>query len=57
MLRFLIHSSEAIIASIRNKLFSLPYATTVLSGHGPVTTLAEEMANNPYVGLYHVCFK
>ena len=43
--------SEAIIASIRNKLFSLPYATTVLSGHGPVTTLAEEMANNPYVGL------
>ncbi|OAO13209.1 beta-lactamase [Blastocystis sp. ATCC 50177/Nand II] len=43
--------SKAIIDSIQKKLFSLPYATTVLSGHGPITTLADEMANNPYVAM------
>lgn len=48
-------SSKAIIDSIQKKLFSLPYATTVLSGHGPITTLADEMANNPYVGMLGVC--
>ena len=50
-----IGSSKAIIDSIQKKLFSLPYATTVLSGHGPITTLADEMANNPYVAMFPVC--
>ena len=43
------YSTEQIMDSIKNKLFNLPYATTVLCGHGPITTLAEEMANNPFV--------
>ena len=42
-------STKKIMHSIQKKLFLLPYSTTVLSGHGPITTLAEEMANNPYV--------
>ena len=50
MLRFP-RSSQAIIDSIQKKLFTLPYSSTVLCGHGPITTLAEEMAQNPYVGL------
>lgn len=44
-------SSKAIVDSIQKKLFSLPYATTVLCGHGPITTLADEMSKNPYVAL------
>lgn len=36
-------------ASIYNKLFKLPDATIVLSGHGPQTSIGFEKANNPYV--------
>jgi hydroxyacylglutathione hydrolase len=35
--------------SIREKLYKLPRETTVLSGHGPGTTVGEEMDSNPYV--------
>ncbi|MFT3684607.1 MAG: MBL fold metallo-hydrolase [Phycisphaerales bacterium] len=35
--------------SIRTKLYTLPPETTVLSGHGPQTTIGEEMETNPYV--------
>lgn len=35
--------------SIRTKLYRLPPETTVLSGHGPSTTVADEMRSNPYV--------
>jgi hydroxyacylglutathione hydrolase len=35
-------------ASIR-RVMQLPPATRLLGGHGPVTTLAEERQNNPYV--------
>lgn len=35
--------------SIRTKLYTLPRETTVLSGHGPQTTVGEEMDGNPYV--------
>lgn len=35
--------------SIRSKLYTLPRETTVLSGHGPQTTVGEEMDGNPYV--------
>lgn len=35
--------------SIRGKLYRLPRETTVLPGHGPGTTIGEEMDGNPYV--------
>ena len=41
--------SEAIVNSIQKRLFTLPYNTTVLCGHGPITSLGEEMNSNPYV--------
>lgn len=53
----IIISSQKIMDSIKNKLFTLPYTTTVLCGHGPITTLGEEMAENPFVKEFLVCFK
>lgn len=38
-----------LLHSIRTKLFTLPDATIVLSGHGEPTTIGEEKAHNPYV--------
>jgi hydroxyacylglutathione hydrolase len=35
---------------IRSKVFTLPGDTAVFPGHGPVTTVAEEMQNNAFVG-------
>lgn len=35
--------------SIRSVLYTLDPATRVLPGHGPETTIAREMASNPYV--------
>lgn len=40
---------EALIASIRTKLYTLPDATLVLTGHGPVTTIGREKKTNPFV--------
>ena len=40
---------EAELDSIRNKLFRLPDETTVLSGHGPSTTIAWERQHNYYI--------
>ncbi|MDR2603987.1 MAG: MBL fold metallo-hydrolase [Desulfovibrio sp.] len=39
-------------ASIRDKLFTLPDATAVYSGHGPVTRIADEKRSNPFVGMF-----
>lgn len=44
-------SFEELIASIRDKLFTLPDDTQVLPGHGPTTTVGEERQHNPFVGL------
>jgi len=33
---------------VREQIFSLPGATLLCPGHGPATTVAEEMANNPF---------
>lgn len=41
---------EALIRSIREKLFVLPEDTIVLAGHGPPTTIGDEMRTNPFVG-------
>ena len=37
--------------SIRNKLYTLPAHTLVLSGHGPGTTIRHEKQNNPFVSV------
>ena len=41
---------EAILVSIRKKLFSLDEATSVVTGHGPTTTIGEEKRFNPFRG-------
>jgi glyoxylase-like metal-dependent hydrolase (beta-lactamase superfamily II) len=35
--------------SIRSRIYTLPDATVVYSGHGEPTSVGEEKANNPYV--------
>jgi glyoxylase-like metal-dependent hydrolase (beta-lactamase superfamily II) len=42
-------SPEALVASIQGKLYTLPPETVVYPGHGPITTIGEEMAENPFV--------
>ena len=41
--------TETILASIRERLYSLPPATRVVCGHGPDTTIGEERRDNPFV--------
>lgn len=36
---------------IKNKLFVLPDETVVYPGHGPATTIGEEVMNNPFVNF------
>jgi glyoxylase-like metal-dependent hydrolase (beta-lactamase superfamily II) len=40
---------ETLLKNIREKLFVLPDETQVYSGHGPVTTIGEEKAENPFL--------
>lgn len=40
---------EVLIRSIHEKLLSLPEDTTVMSGHGPTTTIRNEMDGNPFL--------
>jgi len=40
---------DTLIASIKNKLFSLPDNTKVYSGHGPETSIGYEKRNNPFL--------
>lgn len=40
-----------LILGIRSKLFTLPDATILLSGHGEATTVGEEKRTNPFAGL------
>jgi glyoxylase-like metal-dependent hydrolase (beta-lactamase superfamily II) len=44
-------SFDALQASIRDKLFTLPPETTVYTGHGEETTIGAERRGNPYVGM------
>jgi glyoxylase-like metal-dependent hydrolase (beta-lactamase superfamily II) len=41
---------EAMLISVRDKLFKLPDDVRVLPGHGPETTIGHEKQNNPYFG-------
>ena len=40
---------ETLLKNIREKLFELPGDTSVYSGHGPVTTIADEKKFNPFL--------
>ena len=40
---------DTLIRNIRERLFTLPDATKVYSGHGPVTTIGRERKLNPFV--------
>ncbi len=42
-------SMEALVGGIREKLLVLEPATDVYSGHGPRTSIQEELLNNPYL--------
>ncbi len=42
-------SHPQLIGSIRSQLLSLPAATVVYPGHGPSTTIGQEMKINPYL--------
>jgi glyoxylase-like metal-dependent hydrolase (beta-lactamase superfamily II) len=39
---------EKMLSSIRDKIFALPDDTILCTGHGPMTTVAEEKAHNPF---------
>lgn len=39
-----------LVQSIQTKVFTLPDATRLLSGHGPETTVGHERQSNPFVG-------
>jgi glyoxylase-like metal-dependent hydrolase (beta-lactamase superfamily II) len=41
--------TDQILASIRERLFTLPAETPVVCGHGPRTTIGEERRLNPFV--------
>ena len=42
-------SATQLIKSIKEKLCPLPDETVVYPGHGPITTIAQEKANNPFL--------
>lgn len=42
-------STKVLLASIHNKLLSLPEETIIYPGHGDYTTPAEEMESNPFL--------
>lgn len=40
---------KTLLESIRQRIFTLPPTTRVLTGHGPDTTVEEEVATNPFL--------
>lgn len=42
-------SMEQLINGIKDKLLKLPFDTVVYPGHGPQTTIGEEIKSNPYL--------
>jgi hydroxyacylglutathione hydrolase len=44
-------SFEKIIRSLHEKVLTLPDETTVVPGHGPLTTIGEERESNPFLKM------
>ncbi|MDB9741250.1 MBL fold metallo-hydrolase [Akkermansiaceae bacterium] len=44
-------NAEELVKSIEDVLFTLPPETTIFPGHGPETSIEEEMESNPYKSL------
>jgi len=42
------HDYGAALSTIRERILTLPADTILLPGHGPATTVAHELANNPF---------
>ena len=42
---------DTLISAIRSRLLTLPSETIVYPGHGDPTTIGEEAANNPFLGM------
>jgi glyoxylase-like metal-dependent hydrolase (beta-lactamase superfamily II) len=42
--------TRQLVTAIHQRLFTLPDETLVLPGHGPLTTIGEEIRDNPFVG-------
>ena len=42
-------SSVVLVKSVKEHIFTLPPDTVLYSGHGPKTSVAEEMRKNPYI--------
>ncbi|GLR18943.1 MBL fold metallo-hydrolase [Portibacter lacus] len=42
-------STDTLLKSIKERLFTLPDETQVFSGHGPKTTIGHERVNNPFL--------
>jgi glyoxylase-like metal-dependent hydrolase (beta-lactamase superfamily II) len=42
-------SAADLARSIREQLYTLPAATRIVPGHGPITTVGEEQQTNPFV--------
>lgn len=40
---------DQILDSIKSRLYSLPEETSVIPGHGPVTTVSKERKTNPFI--------
>jgi glyoxylase-like metal-dependent hydrolase (beta-lactamase superfamily II) len=44
-------NGQLLLDGIRTKLFALPPDTVVYPGHGPTTTIGQEMRSNPFAGI------
>lgn len=42
---------DTLVSSIRSRLLTLPPETRVYPGHGDATSIGEEAANNPFLGM------
>lgn len=47
-------NEKELLASIHTKLLSLPEDTIVLPGHGPATTIGDEMDSNPFLNGFRL---
>jgi hydroxyacylglutathione hydrolase len=43
--------SSALVKSIKEKVFTLPPSMQLIPGHGQLTTVQEELLNNPYINF------